>query len=297
MSVILITGSSTGIGLTTALHFARKGHQVFASLRNPESAPELTQVIADEKLPVTTIRLDVNDDASVQQGVAEVLQKAGHIDVLVNNAGVGGSGAVEAISVENAHQVFETNYFGAIRMIQAVLPGMRERKSGTIVMLSSIAGRVPFAGHGHYAASKHALEAISEILAQEVRAFNIRVAIIEPGVILTPIFSKGRRSPRSQTPNPIAEHYADHTRRLLTFFQTQLKNPTMADVVAEAIEHAVTTDQPRLRYLVGDDARTILTGYQQITDEERVETGRPMTDEEYYDLMHKRLGVDLFRPG
>lgn len=296
MSVILVTGSSTGIGLTTALHFGRKGHQVFASLRNPESAPELTQAIADEKLPVTLIKLDVNDDASVQQGVAEVLQKAGHIDVLVNNAGIGGSGPVEAISVENAHKVFETNYFGAIRMVQAVLPGMRERKSGSIVMLSSIAGRVPFAGHGHYAASKHAIEAISEILAQEVRAFNIRVAIIEPGVILTPIFSKGRKSARSQ-PNPIAEHYADHTRRLLTFFQTRLKNPTMSDVVAEAIEHAVTTDQPHLRYLVGDDAHTILAGYQQIADEERVETGRPMTDEEYYDLMHKRLGVDLFRPG
>jgi len=296
MSVILITGSSTGIGLATALHFGRKGHQVYASMRNPEAAQELMQLVADEKLPITPIKLDVNDEVSVQQGVAEVLQKAGHIDVLVNNAGVGGSGPVEAVPVEEAHRTFETNYFGIIRMVQAVLPDMRERKSGTIIMLSSIAGKVPFAAHGHYAASKHALEAISEILAQEVRAFNIRVAIIEPGVILTPIFSKGRKSARSQL-NPIAEHYADHTRRLLTFFQTQLKNPTMSDVVAEAIEHAVTTDQPHLRYLVGDDAHTILAGYQRVTDEERVEASRPMTDDEYYDLLYKWNGVDLFRSG
>ena len=297
MSVILITGSSTGIGLTTALHFGRKGHRVFASLRNPEAAPELTQVIANEKLTVTPIKLDVNDDTSVKQAVAEVMQEAGQIDVLVNNAGVGGSGAVEAVSVENARRTFETNYFGAIRMVQAVLPNMRERRSGTIIMVSSIAGRVPFAGHGHYAASKHALEAIGEILAQEVRAFDIRVAIIEPGVILTPIFIKGRKAARSQAPNPMAEHYADHTRRLHTFFQTQLKKPTLPEAVAETIEYAVTTDQPRLRYPVGEDAHAILAGYQRITDEERVESGQPMTDDEYYDLMYKRLGVDLFRPG
>ena len=296
MSVILITGTSTGIGLTTALHFGRKGHQVYASMRNPEAAQEFTQVIADEKLPITLIKLDVNDDASVQQGVAEVLQKAGHIDVLVNNAGIGGSGPVEAVSIENAHKTFETNYFGVIRMVQAVLPNMRERKSGFIIMLSSIAGRAPFASHGHYAASKHALEAISEILAQEVRAFNIRVAIIEPGVILTSIFSKGRKSAKAQ-PNPIAEHYVTHSRRLFTFFQTRLKNPTMSEVVAEAIEHAVTTDQPSLRYLVGDDARTILAGYQRTTDEERVEAARLINDDEYYDLLYKWNGVDLFRSG
>ncbi len=295
MSVILITGSSSGIGLATALHFARQGHEVYASLRNPEAAPELTQVIAGEKLPVTLVKLDVNDEASVRRGVAEVHRQAGHIDVLVNNAGVAGSGAIEAVSIEAAQKTFETNYFGAIRMVQAVLPTMRERRNGTIVMVTSIAGRLAIAGHGQYAASKHALEAASEILAQEVRAFNIRVAIIEPGVVLTPIFTKGRRAAEFQPPNPIADHYAVHLRRLHTFFQTQLQNPTMPEEVAEAIEYAVTTDQPRLRYLVGEDARAILAGYQQTTDEEWVENGRPMTDDEYYDLMHERYGVDLYR--
>ena len=296
MSVVLITGSSTGIGLATALHFGRKGHEVYASLRNPESAPELMQAIADENLPVTPIKLDVNDETSVKGGMAEVHRKEGHIDVLVNNAGLGRVGAIEAVSIEDAKGIFETNYFGAIRMVQAVLPLMRERQKGTIVMVTSIAGRLATAGQGQYSASKHALEAASEILAQEVRPFNIRVAIVEPGVIFTPIFAKGGESAQSRPPNPIAEHYADPVRRLLTFFQTQLLNPTMPEAVAEAIDHAVATDQPRLRYVVGDDARLLLAGYQQTTDEDRVEGGRPMTDDEYYDLMRKRHGVDLFRP-
>jgi NAD(P)-dependent dehydrogenase (short-subunit alcohol dehydrogenase family) len=295
MSVILITGSSSGIGLATALHFARKGHEVYASLRNPEAAPELTQAIADEKLPVTLVKLDVNDEASVQRGVAEVHRQAGHIDVLVNNAGVTDSGAIEVVSIEAAQKLFETNYFGAIRVVRAVLPTMRERRNGTIVMLTSIAGRLATAGHGHYTASKHALEAASEILAQEVRAFNIRVAIIEPGVVLTPIFAKGWRAARSQSLNPIADHYAAHLRRLRKFFLTQLRNPTMPEEVAETIEYAVTTDQPRLRYLVGEDARILLAVHQQTTDEERVENGRPMTDDEYYDMMKERYGVDLYR--
>jgi NAD(P)-dependent dehydrogenase (short-subunit alcohol dehydrogenase family) len=296
MSVILITGSSSGIGLATALHFGREGHEVYASLRNPDSASELAQVITNEKLPITPIKLDINDEASVKHGVEEVIRKAGHIDVLVNNAGVGGTGPVEAVSIENAKKIFETNYFGAIRTVQAVLPAMRERRSGTIVMVTSIAGRLTTAGHGQYSASKHALEAISEILAQELRAFNIRVAIIEPGVILTPIFAKGREAAQSRPPNPVADHYVDHMRRLMTFFQTQLQNPTMPEEVADMIAHAVTTDQPRLRYVVGEDARALLAGYQQTTDEERVEIGRLMTDDEYYDIMYERFGVDLFRP-
>lgn len=295
MSVILITGSSSGIGLATVLHFARQGHQVYASLRNPEEAPELTQVIAAKKLPVTLVKLDINDEASVQRGVAEVYRQAGHIDVLVNNAGVGGSGAIEAVSIEAAQKIFETNYFGAIRMVQAVLPTMRERRNGTIIMVTSLAGRVAMAGHGHYAASKHALEAASEILAQEVRAFNIRVAIIEPGVVLTPIFAKGRRAAESRPPNPIADHYAAPLRRLYTLFQTQLQNPTMPEEVAKAIDYAVQTDQPRLRYLVGEDARVLLAGRQQASTEEWVETGRPMTDDEYYDLMLELCGIDLWR--
>jgi len=295
MSIVLITGTSTGIGLAAALHFARKGYAVYAGVRDPETATELTYAVANGQLPITPVTLDVNDDAAVQRGVDEVLRQAGRIDVLVNNAGIGYAGALEEVPLAIAKQVFETNYFGAMRMIQAVLPTMRAQRSGTIVNVSSLAGRVAYAAHGHYCASKHALEAASEVLAQEVCAFNIRVAIIEPGVILTPIFAKGRESAEARPPSPLSACYADHVRRLRMFFQKQLQQPTLPAVVAETIEHAVTTDRPQLRYLVGEDARVLVKGRQLTTDEEWVANGRPMTDEAYCDLMYKRYGVELYR--
>ena len=147
---------------------------------------------------------DVDDAGSVQRGVAEVHGKAGRIDVLVNNAGIGGGGPIEDVPVDWVKTLFETNYFGVVRVTQAVLPGMRERRSGAIVNISSVAGRLAIAGHGHYSAVKHALEAMSEALAQEVQRFGIRVAIVEPGVVVTPIFARPgalptRRRPTSTT--------------------------------------------------------------------------------------------------
>jgi len=286
MSVVLITGTSSGIGLATALHFARLGHEVHAGLRNPDGASELTQAIEREKLPIRPVAIDVDDAASVQRGVTEVLDKAGRIDVLVNNAGIGGGGPIEDVPVDWAKGLFETNYFGAIRMIQAVLPGMREGRSGAIVNVSSIAGRVAVAGHGHYSAVKHALEAASEALAQEVQAFGIRVVIIEPGVVVTPIFTKARRFADPASP------YAVHVRRLLLFYQMQMKTPSQPSDVAAVIHEAVTTKAPTLRYLVGEDAKRLAAGRQRLTDEEYIAGGRPMDDQEYLDLMRRRFGFD-----
>ena len=144
--------------------------------------------------------------------------------------------------------LFETNYLGAIRMIQAVLPGMRERRSGAIVNVSSIAGRLAIAGHGHYSAVKHALEAISEALAQEVQAFGIRVAIVEPGVVVTPIFTKAKRFADPASP------YAVHVHRLLLFYQMQMKTPSQPADVARGHPRGGDDEEPKLRYLVGDDA-------------------------------------------
>jgi len=157
------------------------------------TAADLMAAIETDKLKISPLTLDVDDDASVRRGVQEVIARSGHIDVLVNNAGIGGGGPIEDVPIEFAKAMFETNYFGAVRMIQAVLPGMRQRRSGAIVNVSSIAGRVAIAGHGHYSAVKHALEAASEALAQEALAFGIRVAVVEPGVVVTPIFGKARR--------------------------------------------------------------------------------------------------------
>jgi NAD(P)-dependent dehydrogenase (short-subunit alcohol dehydrogenase family) len=285
---ILITGTSSGIGLATAIHLAKAGHRVFGASRNPESAADLQRAV-EEGLPITPVRIDVDDDNSVAAGVADVLRQSGFIDVMVNNAGIGGSGPVELVPVERAKQTFETNYFGAVRMIQAVLAGMRERRSGTIVNMTSMAGRIALASHSHYCASKFALEGLTETLAAEVRPFNIRVALIEPGVVQTPIFSKSKREAYAPTP------YELTVRRLRHLFRKGLQNPTMPEAVAEAIEHAVTTDSPSLRYLVGEDANTLLKGRRQLTDEEWLELQSMPDEEAFHERVKALFGVELYR--
>jgi NAD(P)-dependent dehydrogenase (short-subunit alcohol dehydrogenase family) len=282
MASVLVTGSSSGIGLATAIHFARLGHDVHAGVRNPATATELTRVIEVERLPIRPVTLDVDDTASVTRAVGEV----GRVDVLVNNAGIGGGGPIGDVPVEWAKTLFETNYFGAVRMIQAVLPGMRERRSGAIVNVSSIAGRLAIAGHGHYSAVKHALEAMSEALAQEVVSFGIRVAIVEPGVVVTPIFTKARRFADPTSP------YAVHVRRLLLFYQMQMKMPSQPADVARVIHEAATAAAPKLRHPVGRDAELLIAGRRRMTDEDYVATGQEMTDERYLELMRQRYGFE-----
>ena len=182
MRTAIITGTSTGIGKETALHFARQGYRVFAGARNPAAVEQHPNIVA--------VKLDVDQDESVREAVDTVLREAGSIDVLVNNAGVGFAGAVEHVPLDKVRACFETNVYGAVRMMQAVLPLMRERRSGTIVNVTSVMGHLTMGGHGFYAATKFALAAVSETLAIEARPFGVRVAIIEPGVILTPIWNK-----------------------------------------------------------------------------------------------------------
>jgi len=193
MSIALITGCSTGIGFAIAVAMARAGHGVVAAMRNPEAAPELLALAAEEGLPVSVVRLDVDSDESVRSAIAETLAKQGRIDVLVNNAGIGGQGPVEEADIGVFRRAMETNFFGVLRCRQAVLPGMRQQRSGHIVNISSIAGRIALAPQAPYAASKWALEGMSEVLAQEVRPFGIRVALIEPGFVATPMVNKAVR--------------------------------------------------------------------------------------------------------
>jgi NAD(P)-dependent dehydrogenase (short-subunit alcohol dehydrogenase family) len=284
MAVALITGTSTGIGLATALHFGRQGHDVWAGVRDPTAATDLRAAIDKERLPVRVVALDVDDAASVQRGVAEVLDKAGRVDVLVNNAGIGGGGPIEDVPVDWVKTLFETNYFGVLRVTQAVLPGMRERCAGAIVNVSSVAGRLAVAGHGHYSAVKHALEAMSEALAQEVQRFGIRVAIVEPGVVVTPIFSKAKRWADPASP------YFDHVRRLLLLYQKQMPHAAQPADAALVIYEAATTSTPRLRWLVGEDAKLLVAGRQRQSDEEYVAGGRAMSEEEFLNEARRRYG-------
>jgi len=284
MAVVLVTGSSTGIGLATACHFARLGHEVHAGVRNPATAGELTRAIEADRLPIHVVSLDVDDGASVMRATGQVLARSRRVDVLVNNAGIGGGGPLADVPVDFAKAMFDTNYFGAIRMIQAVLPAMREQRGGAIVNISSVWGRVAVAGHGHYCAAKHALEAASEALAQEVYAFGIRVAIVEPGVVNTPIFGKATRFAAPDSP------FAVHVRRLLLLYQLARQMPSEPEDVARVIEAAALGDTPRLRHVVGADAQRVIEGRRRVSDEEYAATGREMPEDAFLALNRERYG-------
>jgi len=287
MRIALITGTSTGIGQATALYLARRGYHVFASMRNLEKGAVLTDVANAERLPLEVIQLDVDDPISADRAVLTVQQKAGRIDVLINNAGIGGDGAVEETPEELVRAVFETNFFGVMRLVRTVLPGMRQRRAGAIVNVTSVAGRLAISPQYAYAASKFALEAATEILAQEVRRFNIRVAIIEPGVILTPMLTKGMRQPDLKSP------YVDFTLRLHRAFAKRLEPPSQPEVVAAAIHHALETDQPKLRYPVGEEAHHWITGRQSVTDEEWIDFGDELTDHDLAARYRKYFAMEI----
>jgi NAD(P)-dependent dehydrogenase (short-subunit alcohol dehydrogenase family) len=267
--ISLVTGSSTGIGYATALRLARDGHRVIATMRTPSSS-DLAAVAATEGLSLEVRALDVTDDASV----ADVFGDVGHIDVLVNNAGISIGGVVEEASLDAFRDVMETNYFGAIRCTKAVLPQMRERRSGCIVNVSSQAGRLAVPTLATYNASKWALEGAMETLAAEVAPFGIRVVLIEPGAIITPIMGKGG-FPSPETP------YADAYRRFGILAIHDFSKGSAADVVAECISESITCEPPRLRWLVGQGAERNIEVRASKTDEEMIATWGIADDDEF----------------
>src|SRR5882762_690616 len=184
---VLITGATDGLGKAAALLLAERGYRVFASGRSPEKRAQLDARARQQKLLLETLEMDVCDDGSVQSAVASVYQKAGAIDVLINNAGFVQVGAAEDLRLEDWRRQFETNFFGVIRVTQAVLPGMRERRKGRILMMSSVSGFVTPPTQGAYSASKHAIEALSNALRYELYPFGIHTILIQPGYIVTGI--------------------------------------------------------------------------------------------------------------
>jgi NAD(P)-dependent dehydrogenase (short-subunit alcohol dehydrogenase family) len=278
MRTALVTGASSGIGLEIALHFAREGYRVYGGARRAEMVEGHQNIVA--------IKLDVTDDASVRDCVASV----GPVDVLVNNAGIGMAGTVDLVPMEKIRVLFETNFFGAVRMMQAVLPGMRERQSGTVVNITSAMGRMTLAGHAYYAATKYALTAVSETLAAEVHSFGIRVAIIEPGVVLTPIWGKGEYPMPAEHPYKLVMH------RLERMFNTQLVGATMPDVVARAVYAAVEAGCPRLRYPVGADSEVLAAARDRMTAAEWMQLSIIQDEAEFVAAAEKVFGVDLYNP-
>ncbi|MDB4911439.1 MAG: Short-chain dehydrogenase/reductase [Gemmatimonadetes bacterium] len=283
MATVLITGASTGIGLATALAFGRAGHTVAAAMRNPARSPELANVAARERLPITVFTMDVDSDASVVDSIARIGETIGAIDVLVNNAGIERMGSVEQLSLADFRAVMETNYFGVIRCIQAVLPAMRARRSGCIINIASVAGHIAMSPMASYTASKFALEALSECLAQEVKAFGVRVAIVEPGIIDTAM-SRHIGSSEAHSPYP-------QQRRNAALFAAVLTNPAPASLVADKVLEIVSSGTWQLRHPVGPDAAPFLGWRNQMNDEAWVDFGA-LDDDAWYERVKADFGVD-----
>lgn len=240
--IALVTGASSGIGRATAEALARAGFTVFGTSRRPvEGGPK----------GVTMLTCDVTDDRSVQACVGEILSRTGRIDLLVNNAGRGLFGAAEESTVAQAQSLFDVNFFGLVRVINAVLPSMRRNRRGHIVNISSILGLVPAPFSAHYSATKHAVEGYSESLDHEVRDYGIRVSLIEPA------FTKSAFDQGALAPDATLSDYEAVRTRMDALIKQAVAVGDSPDVVAATVVAAATAARPKRRYTAGKAARQI----------------------------------------
>jgi len=270
--IAVVTGSSSGIGFEASLMLARNGFQTYATMRNPKKGENIKSIATKENLPIHIEQLDVTDNKSVTNAIQAILTEAGRIDVLVNNAGYALTGAFEDLAIEEIKAQYETNLFGLIRTTQAVLPIMRKQKSGTIVNISSGAGRFGYAGGSAYVSTKFAVEGLSESMAYELEPFGIKVILIEPGVIRTNAFKNVVLAKKSQNTN---SPYSQIMQKMSASFEHMLENASSSpDLVAKVVLQAVTSENPSLsRYLAGKDVETW------------IEARRNMSDDEFYKMI------------
>jgi NAD(P)-dependent dehydrogenase (short-subunit alcohol dehydrogenase family) len=242
--VALVTGVSSGIGLATARKLLEQGFHTFGTIRATSNTGGLAAGLE-------VVRLDVRDDESVSAGVREVLDRAGRIDALINNAGSVLMGSLEETGIDEAKDLFETNFFGVLRMCQAVLPIMRQQKSGRIINISSVLGFLPAPYMGIYAATKHAIEGYSESLDHEVRRFGIRVSMIEPGFTHTHLGQKSQLVGR-----PLPDYDAERERASDAVAKS-IARGAQPEIVASVVARALTSRNPRLRYAGGREAKIL----------------------------------------
>jgi NAD(P)-dependent dehydrogenase (short-subunit alcohol dehydrogenase family) len=270
--VAVVTGSSSGIGYETSLTLARNGFLTYATMRNLNKSENIKLIATKENLPIRINQLDVTDDVSVKNAVQAILSETGRIDLLVNNAGYGLTGAFEDLAMDEIKAQYETNVFGLIRTTQAVLPIMRGQKSGIIVNISSGAGRFGYPGGAAYVSTKFAVEGLSESMSYELEPFGIKVVIVEPGVIKTNFVTVVAK--KSQDPN---SPYSQIMQKIATVLEQMMENGSSPDLVAKVVLNAVTNENPNLRYLAGKDVETLL------------DSKRNMSDEEFYKMMKQNL--------
>jgi NAD(P)-dependent dehydrogenase (short-subunit alcohol dehydrogenase family) len=273
--IALITGSSSGIGFETSLLLARNGIYTYATMRNFSKSQEILDIAKKECLPLKVLTLDVTDEKSTQKAIDMVLHEQNRIDILVNNAGYSLVGALEQISMDEIKEEFETNFFGIIKLIQKILPQMRKQRSGRIINVSSLAGRIGLPIASAYVSSKFALEGLSESLKYEVQDFGIYVILIEPGVIKTNFIKNlkiGKQVITSENGDVNTSSadlpYAEITQKRISAFKPRFEKGSSPKEVADTILEAVTSDKPKFRYIVGQDASKLMEIRKNTSDEE-----------------------------
>jgi NAD(P)-dependent dehydrogenase (short-subunit alcohol dehydrogenase family) len=272
--VAVVTGSSRGIGHEISLTLARNSFFTYATMRNLQKGENIKSLVEKEHLPLKIEQLDVTDESSIKNAINSITSKAGRIDVLVNNAGYGLGGAFEDLAIDEIRAQYETNLFGLIRTTQAVLPIMRRQKSGTIVNISSGAGRLGYPGGSAYVSSKFAVEGLSESMSYELEPFGIKVVLVEPGFIKTNFGQAMVIAEKSQDPN---SQYGQMMQQMAASSSRMIQNASPAELVAKAVLDAVISKNPNLRYLVGKDV------------EEWVKSKNSMTDIEFHNMMMKTM--------
>ena len=258
--IAIVTGSSSGIGFETALDLAREGYFTYATMRNTKKGDTIKEIAKKENLNLETLELDVDKEESVKNAINKIVKEKGRIDILVNNAGYGLFGCLEDISMEELKAQFETNFFGVVRVSQAVIPVMRKQKSGIIVNVSSVAGKIGFPVSPGYISSKFAIEGLSESMRYELSPFGINLIIIEPGVIKTNFMSSTKKSQKSDPA------YKDITNKVIMGITMMSEMGTPAKEVANTIIKAIKSENPLPRYVVGNDAIMFLEAKKNKTD-------------------------------
>jgi NAD(P)-dependent dehydrogenase (short-subunit alcohol dehydrogenase family) len=253
-NVAVVTGSSSGNGSETSLLLAKNGFYTYATMRNIDKSTTMKEIARKDRLHLEVLRLDVTDDNSVTDAIDMISSRHGRIDVLVNNAGYDAFGAVEELSMKEIRQQFETNFFGAVRLMKAVIPIMRKQRSGIIVNVSSIGGLVGVPLNSAYTGSKFALEGFSESMKYELEDFGIKVILIEPGAVNTNFLEtlEARRAINPDSP------YLELSKKASEGRKAAFKQASSPMQVAEVILNAIKSEKPNTRYLVGNDAATIM---------------------------------------
>ena len=271
----IVTGANSGIGRSTAITLAKNDYTVFATMRSLERGEKLRKTAQELNLEIKEVELDVSDTDSVNHGVNEILEQTDQIDVLINNAGVGSNAVIEDVDIESDKSVFETNFWGVVRCIQAVLPTMRQQKSGHIIQVSSIAGRVGLPAQPIYSASKWALEGLSENLAHDLSSFGVKVSIIEPGVTRTAILGKNNTVPEN-------DDFENIYARMLDMYMQGIEANIRPETVSETILQCLESSSKQLRWPVAWGAEAMINARHDgsVSDEEWVEIGSLVNNRE-----------------